>query len=141
MVPVKRDKGELNEIPKVIGRRPDLADRSCPVPVGNGTEHNTIQHHDHTESAGRSDAEHYHHELRGSDVSDAGPDQSDHRCDGYSGRPSGEADRYDDHHNHAPAEGEADRHHNHHNRAAARGEEGHHIDDHNHSPAAIVECT
>src|SRR5450755_3092929 len=118
MVPVQRDKGESNEIQKVIGRRPDFGDSACPVPVGNGTGHHTIQHHDHTESAGRSDAEYNHHDFTGSGSSAAASDHSDHRHDDHAGGPAGQADRHHDHHNHAPAAGEADRYHDHQNRTA-----------------------
>src|SRR5450755_3934840 len=121
MESVQGDKGESNEIQKANYCCPGVGHRAHPVVAGNGTEHHTIHEHDDTESTRRADAEHYEHEYAGSDGSDAGPDQSDHGRDGYPGCSAGEADRFDDYHNHAPAEGKADRYDDDHNRAAARG--------------------
>ena len=95
MITVHRDKGDLNDIQKVIYRCPEFGHRACPVAVSNGPEHHTIQYHDDTEPVCRSDAEHDHHDFKGSgssaadakhnhhnftgsDGSDAGRDNSDH---------------------------------------------------------------
>ena len=69
-----------------------------------GPDHLAIQrHHDHTGSRGSSDAEHHYHDDAGSGISPAGRNHSGHRYDYYTTRTAGEADRYDDDHNHASA--------------------------------------